>query len=624
MKLRQRIPVSNYIDFSQFPPLKICLGFVLATTLSCSGFAASKEQGMDEMWGSGSASGYQLDPKLEWFVHDKYAMFIHWGLYSSMGGIWKGKTYYGIGEWIMYMASIPVDEYIAHAPNFNPVAFDADAIAKLAKDAGMKMIVITSKHHEGFAMFDSKASDFTITKATPFKCDPMKELADACKRHGIRLGFYYSQFQDWTEPNAGNYKGARPKDYKEGDFDIYFKDKVIPQVTELLTNYGDIALIWFDTPGNMSIDYCKTLVELVQEHQPDCLINSRIGGGYGDYKSLGDMQIPTKRPNVGVWETVDTTNDSWSYAWYDEHWKSPKTIIRNLISVIARGGNYMLNVGPDGKGRIPMAAVRNLEKSGNWISRHAEAIYGASASPFDFSLGWGDCTVKGMNLYLHIFDWPKSGKLWLGGLQNKVQSASFMHNGAHVPFREKNGTIELSIGHDSQPLVTTLKLELDGPPMVTIQAPQMDGQSPTVLLAENSAVSGVEHEEKRWMEKFGEWKHTDNLMGWHTDKDHAEWKVHVLQPGKYTVAVEYFCDNMASGSEWTMHSGDDEISFVTYYSGYSPGKTTELGKGTRLRYMTLELGPLDFKSGIQTVTLNPRSILGDGIGIKRIILNPYL
>lgn len=613
-----------HIIFRQIYLLKICLGIFLITVLSNTGSSAKKEQSMDEMWGSGGASSYDIDPKLEWFVHDKYAMFIHWGLYSNMGGIWKDKTYYGIGEWIMYMAKIPVEEYIAYAPNFNPVKFDADAIAKLAKDAGMKTIVITSKHHEGFAMFDSKASDFTITKATPFGRDPMKELADACKRHGIRLGFYYSQFQDWTEPNAGNYKGARPEGYKEGDFDIYFEEKVIPQVTELLTNYGDIALIWFDTPGDMSIDYCKTLVELVQKYQPDCLINSRIGGGYGDYKTLGDMQIPSRRPDVGAWETVDTTNDSWSYAWYDEHWKSPKTIIRNLISVIARGGSYMLNVGPDGKGRVLMGTVSSLKKSGEWISRHTEAVYGTGPSPFVSSLGWGDCTVKGNNLYVHIFDWPESGKLWIGGLKNKIKSASFLECGSAVPYKIRKGIIELDVGHDSDPLVTTLKLELDGSPSARIQAPQMDGQMPTVLLAENSVVDGVDHKELRWMEKFGEWKHSDNLTGWSTESDKAEWEVFVLKPGQYTVAIEYYCDQSASGSEWAIHSGNDNISFVTYYSGYTPTESTQLGQGTRLRYMTLELGPLDFKSGIQTLSLKPRSILEGQIGIKRIILTPYL
>jgi alpha-L-fucosidase len=284
----------------------------------------------------------------------------------------------------------------------------------------------------------------------------------------------------------------------------------------------------------------------------------------------------------------------------------------------------MLNVGPDGKGRVPMGAISSLKKSGEWISRHAEAIYGTSASPFASSLGWGDCTVKGNNLYLHIFDWPLSGKLLLGGLQNKIKSASFLECGSEVPFKMTKGIIELDVDHESDPLVTTLKLELDGPPSVKIQAPQMDGQKPTVLLAENSAVKGVDHKELRWMEKFGEWKHSDNLSGWSSVNDSAQWEVYVLKPGQYTVAIEYFCDQKASGFEWAINSGNDNISFVTYYSGYAPTENTQLGQGTRLRYMNLELGPLVFKSGIQTLTLSPRSILDGEIGIKRIILTPYL
>ncbi|MDQ8196451.1 alpha-L-fucosidase, partial [Coraliomargarita sp. SDUM461004] len=266
--------------------------------------AADKEKGMEEMWGEDTVAINAGHPSLKWFVEDKYAMFIHWGLYSDMGGIWDGKTYYGIGEWIMHMAKIPVDDYKAYASQFNPQKFDAKEMVQLAKAAGMKTIVITSKHHDGFALFDSAASDFTVTKATPYKRDLMKQLADACAEEGIRFGFYYSQNQDWTEPYGGNYKGERPAGYTPEDFDIYFNEKVVPQVTELLTNYGDIAVIWFDTPGSMPKKYSAKLVELVTELQPDCLVNSRIGGGYGDYVSLGDMHIPPVRPNVGVWETV--------------------------------------------------------------------------------------------------------------------------------------------------------------------------------------------------------------------------------------------------------------------------------------------------------------------------------
>ncbi|MFC1765119.1 alpha-L-fucosidase [Planctomycetota bacterium] len=230
---------------------RLLLVFVAAVSLIVSlphATLAEQEKGMDEMWGDEALSAKGGHPGLQWFAHDKYAMFIHWGLYSNMGGVWKDKTYYGIGEWLMYMAKIPVDEYKASAATFNPEKFDATELVKLAKAAGMKTIVITAKHHEGFAMFDSKASDFTVTRATPCKRDLMKELADACQAEGVRLGFYYSQTQDWTEPYGGSYKGKRPAGYKSEDFSIYFKAKVVPQVTELVTNYGPIAMIWFDTP----------------------------------------------------------------------------------------------------------------------------------------------------------------------------------------------------------------------------------------------------------------------------------------------------------------------------------------------------------------------------------------
>jgi alpha-L-fucosidase len=411
--------------------------------------AAEKEKDMNEMWGEEKVSGQAIHPGLKWFTEDKYAMFIHWGLYSRMAGVWEGKTYYGIGEWLMHMAEIPVDDYKAYARNFNPDQFDASRIVQLAKAAGMKTIVITAKHHDGFAMFDSAASDFTITKATPYKKDLMKELADACHKEGMRFGFYYSQNKDWTEPYGGSYKGERPEGYTPADFEIYFNEKVVPQVTELLTGYGPISMIWFDTPGGMDKKYSARLVELVKQHQPDCLINSRIGGGYGDYVSLGDMHIPPVRPKLEVWETVDTTNDSWSYAWYDENWKSPKTICERLVRVVARGGSYMLNVGPKGDGTLPEMAVENLTASGDWVRSHGEAIYGAQASPFDQGFGWGDITRKGRDLYLHIFEWPEEGMLRLADLGARVTAATFLHDASTVDFSDEGAFWELKLGPHS-------------------------------------------------------------------------------------------------------------------------------------------------------------------------------
>ena len=284
-------------------------------------------------------------------------MFIHWGLYSNLGNKVDGKTYYGIGEWIMNsnMAGIPIPEYRKLANDFNPVNFDPKAIAQLAKDAGMKYIIITSKHHDGFAMYHSKADKFNIVDATPFGRDPMKDLAKACKEVGIGFGFYYSHNQDWTFPGGG--KGPKvDADGNAATFDDYYQKKCLPQVKEITSEYGPIEIVWFDTPGNMPKKYVEELISVVRKNQPNALVSGRAGHGLGDYQSLGDMEVP--HHNVkGLWESVDTTNDSWAYAWYDENWKTPKQILNLVVSCVGRGGTYMLNIGPRGDGSVPQRAA---------------------------------------------------------------------------------------------------------------------------------------------------------------------------------------------------------------------------------------------------------------------------
>ncbi len=278
--------------------LIISLGALLVCQVSLS----QDQQRMDRTWGGAEAPLEQAEAhRGELFKKGNYAMFIHWGLYSQIANQYNDSTYYGIAEWIMNprRAGIPVEEYKAITKDFNPVNFDAGAIARLAKSAGMKYIIITSKHHDGFAMYESKVSDFNIVDATPFGRDPMKELAKACKKEGLGFGFYYSQNQDWTAP-GGN--GGPPYNHR-GDtvtFDEYFHNKCLPQVNEITTRYGDIVLIWFDTPAGMPKDYAEMLMDLVHKNQSDAFVSGRIGYGLGDYQTLGDMEIPHENPKIGT------------------------------------------------------------------------------------------------------------------------------------------------------------------------------------------------------------------------------------------------------------------------------------------------------------------------------------
>jgi alpha-L-fucosidase len=370
--------------------------------------------------------------RLAWWSEARFGMFIHWGLYAQDGCYWKGKT-----EHMMRHLQIPIVEYEKIAAEFNPVKFNADEWVRIAKDAGMKYMVITAKHHDGFAMFESPSNDFNIVKRTPWKRDPIKELAEACRKQGLKFGVYYSLGRDWHDPDVptavkadGNRRSNTwdfPDEDKK-DFSKYFERKVKPQVRELLTQYGPIAVMWFDTPEKISKAQSEELVALIRKWQPDCVINARVGNRLGDY-AVEEQKIP-EAGDVQPWETCMTLNKHWGYKKGDEEWKSTEALVRNLIDVVSKGGNFLLNVGPTGEGVIPQPSVERLHEVGEWLRVNGEAIYGAKASPLKQPLAWGRCTQK-INgdqtiLYLHVFDWPRDGKLVVPGLKNTIESASLL------------------------------------------------------------------------------------------------------------------------------------------------------------------------------------------------------
>jgi len=314
----------------------------------------------------------------EWFKKAQFGMMIHWGLYSLPAGEWKGERMEDIGEWLQQYFRIPNAEYHKLAKAFNPILFDAEEWVKLARDAGMKYIVFTAKHHEGFAMYKSEVSPFNIVDATPFKRDVLKELSDACRKYDMKLGLYYSQEIDWSEKNGGGYTSGKTwcggkaywtnnwdfPDDEHKDSSICFENKVKPQVREILTRYGEIFLIWFDTPGVITPAQSDELYEMVKKYQPDCLVNSRIGNGRGDYTSAGDNEIPEDDKGGMLFETPATLNDTWGYKSFDDNWKDADTVIKIKNHLMKRGANYLLNVGPDALGRIPAPAEKILREVG--------------------------------------------------------------------------------------------------------------------------------------------------------------------------------------------------------------------------------------------------------------------
>lgn len=318
----------------------------------------------------------------QWFREAKFGLMVHWGLYSLPAGEWKGQRMTYIGEWIQSRFHIPNAEYHALARAFNPILFDADEWVRLAQDAGMQYIVVTAKHHEGFALFRSKVSSFNLVDGTPFGRDAIDELANACTRRGMKLGLYYSQDLDWSDPNGGGYltpannHGPHDRemmswtndwdfpDASAKDYSKCFEEKIKPQVRELLTNYGDLCLIWFDTPQTISPAQSRELADMVHALQPNCLINSRIGNGLGDYTSMGDNEIPDDFKSGGLFESPTTLNDTWGYKSFDNHWKDAQTVLSIKRHLNERGVNYLLNVGPDALGRIPAPAADILHQVG--------------------------------------------------------------------------------------------------------------------------------------------------------------------------------------------------------------------------------------------------------------------
>ena len=423
---------------------------------------------------------------MDWWREARFGMFIHWGLYAVPSGEWGQGTDHG--EWIYTTAQIPIPKYEEFLQQFNPVKFDAEAWVKMAKDAGMKYIVITSKHHDGFALFDSEVSDYDIM-ATPFKRDIMKELAEACRKYGIKMCWYHS-IMDWHHPDYLPRRGWEDRSAEGADFDRYV-DYLHEQVTELLTNYGDIGVMWFDGEweSTWSPKYGESLYELCLRLQPDVIVNNRVTVGRAgmqdaNREGVGDFGTPEQHiPAEGIqgldWETCMTMGRHWGYNKRDT-FKSPRELVRNLIDIASKGGNYLLNVGPRPDGTFPDESVAILKNYAEWMNVNGEGIYGTQASPLG-ALDWGRCTAKQVDgkwrLYLHVFDWPSDGKLVVPLIGNDSSEAWMLDGGARLTSTVVGNDIVISVPQITDAGdATVVVLELDEKPIV-YKAPTIAAES---------------------------------------------------------------------------------------------------------------------------------------------------
>ncbi len=403
-------------------------------------------------------SKQQIDKRMKWWRDAKFGMFIHWGLYAVPAGEWNGKKVEKYGEWIQHYGKIPEKEYAKLQAKFNPTKYDAKQWVSLAKRAGIKYIVITSKHHDGFGLFDSKLTDYDVM-GSPHGRDLLKPLADACHQQGLEICWYHS-ILDWHQP------AAKGKDFPK--YEKYMRG----QLRELLTNYGRIGVLWFDGEWikEWNEERGRSLEVFLREIQPDLIINNRVGKRK---RSPGDFGTPEQEiPATGMpgwdWETCMTMNDTWGYKTHDHNWKSTSDLLRKLVDIVSKGGNFLLNVGPTAEGTIPAQSVKRLEAIGRWMDVNSSSIYGTTASPFQ-KLPWGRATKKPGRLFLHVFDWPADGKLEVPDLANKVTKAYLLSDKSqkNLPIDSRDGSVFIAVPPKAVDHIdTVLVLDIVGEPKI--------------------------------------------------------------------------------------------------------------------------------------------------------------
>lgn len=539
-----------------------------------------------------------------------FGMFVHWGAYAYLAGAWDGNPVKGYSEHIMRSMQIPLAEYKQKVvANFNPQEFDAEKWVQIAKSAGMRYIVITAKHHDGFAMWDSQITDYDIVDSTAFGRDPMRELRDAARKAGLLFGFYYSHAQDWSHPygqrNSRDFGYEQPQQrrwWEQAEWSeyvdkswIYVNGKSIPQLEELITGY-DPDIMWFDTHNWLPREMTQVIVERAKELKPDLIINSRGTPDIQDYINTNDRPEYFQRTDFKYWEGIPTTNDSYGYHAFDKSHKPVLFFVHLLIRAAARGGNLLMNVGPMGNGEIDPVDVTILEGIGNWLIPNGESIYGVERTPLAVQ-GWGDTTIRGNKLYLHVMDWPASGELVVGGLLTPVNEARFLteNDAARLDFQRLSDLDVAILIPDKAPdsPSTVIVLELDGPPVA----------DKTILL--NPAVSSnmlhvFEGELHGEGIKWGDGNIKSNfIQSWPSQENYISWSLRSSESKRYTVTARYTGTRQSIGNRYAVEIAGQSLN----------GSVEAIGK-----HLVIELGEITVPKGRHTLTVkakeqNPGSTL---------------
>jgi alpha-L-fucosidase len=536
-----------------------------------------------------------LDQRIGWFREARFGMFVHWGVYSTLGGVWEGQPVKGYAEHIQRIKKIPGPVYREKVvTQFNPTEFNADEWIATAKRAGMGYFIITAKHHDGFAMYDSGVTDFNVVKATPWKRDPMRELKDACKKHGVHFGFYYSHAYDWDAAGGGGegwgYKRSQGERTLEED-NKFFQDnptaaakarqyvdsKAIPQIRELIAKY-DPEIMWFDTPSHLPLAENLRILKAAREAKPGLLVSGRITQGapggpkarFGDYLSTTDKPAEFP-PNDGEWEAIPTTNESYGWHKMDDTHKPPEHFIQLLAKAAARGGNVLLNIGPMGTGKFDPKDVKILDGVAAWFKSNGESIRGSSRTMLPVQ-AWGESTRRGNTLYLHVLSWPRKGHIVVGGLKSKVKQAYLLADAKKAPLEvERAGELDVIVqGPATAPDAadTVIALELEGDPSVDRARLLSTEVAVDTLRAFDGMLGGNL--------SYGTGKSRDAyVLGWTKPDDAVSWLTRVREPATFDVGISYDADAKSAGNTFTVKLGTKSLTGTV---APTPAAPVSLGK----------------------------------------------
>ena len=560
------------------------------------------------------------DARMQWWRAARFGMFVHWGVYSGLGGTWQGHQVKGYAEHIQRILRIPIPVYREQvAGKFNPTEFNADDWVRAAKEAGMGYFIITAKHHDGFAMYDSKVSGYNVVKATPFKRDPMKELKAACQKYGLKFGFYYSQAFDWGDANApGNdWDYANPggdrllhggKNWWESSPELlpkarkYVEEKAIPQLLELIRHY-DPDILWFDTAGKLPESENLRIMKAVRQAKPGIVINGRLVRSCGDYVSTADRPAEFA-PHEGDWEGIPTTNESYGWNQNDRSHKPPGHFIRLLAKAAARGGNLLMNIGPMGNGKFDPADAAILQGIGQWWRVNGEAIRGTTRTPLPMQ-AWGESARKGNTLYLHVFEWPRDGQLVLGGLKSPVKRAYLLADRTCAPLKsERLNPLDVRL------IVPSAAPDKADSVVVVECAGEVATDSRRLLLptAPSDTLRAFDGQRHGRTLRFGAGKARDAYVeNWSEPKDFMAWPARLDQPARYEVLAVYDAEADSAGGTYTVKLGKASLSGTV-----SEGTNLHVSLGQ----VQLEPGPLD-------IEVAPHGIKGaELMRLKALVLKP--